>query len=87
MDALIGEYERVKKSNFELKFRYPTKEELEHLTLVHRDMSGKDQKDWEKRLKSVDGLIDDLEHHRILPEDIDSEQLARLRDLLKSAGA
>ncbi|MDE2716406.1 MAG: ATP-binding domain-containing protein, partial [Chloroflexota bacterium] len=87
MDSLIEEYEQVKKANFELSFRYPTEDELEQLTVVHRDMSDKEQKDWQKRLKSVDGLIDDLQHGRILREDIDAEQLATLRELLGAAGA
>lgn len=87
MDSLIEEYEQVGTANFELSFRYPTQDELEHLTVVHRDMSGKEQKDWEKRLKSVDGLIDDLQHGRILLQDIDGEQLATLRELLEATGA
>jgi superfamily I DNA and RNA helicase len=87
MDSLIEEYEQVKKANFELSFRYPTQDELEKLTVVHRDMSGKKKKDWEKSLESVAGLIDDLKHRRILLEDIDGEQLATLRELLGAAGA
>ena len=86
MASLIEEYEQIEKANFELSFRYPSQSELEHLTVVHRDMSEKEQKDWEKRLKSVAGLIDDLQHRRILLEDIDGEQLATLRDLLGAAG-
>ena len=70
-----------------MSFRYPTEDELEQLTVVHRDMSGKEQKDWQNRLKSVEGLIDDLQHRRILLEDIDGEQLATLRELLGAAGA
>ena len=86
MASLIEEYEQIKKANFELSFHYPSQAELEHLTVVHRDMSEKEKKDWEKRLKSVAGLIDDLQHRRILLEDIDGEQLATLRDLLGAAG-
>ena len=87
MTSLIEEYEQIRGANFELSFRYPTQDELEHLTVVHRDMSDKEQKDWEKRLESVDGLIDDLQHGRILLEDIDGDQLATLRELLGAAGA
>ena len=86
MASLIDEYEHVKNEKFELSFRYPTQRELEHLTLVHRDMSDKEQQDWEKRLKSVAGLVDDLQHRRLLIEDIDAEQLATLRDLLGGVG-
>ena len=50
-------------------------------------MSERERKDWENRLKSVDGLIHDLKHGRILLEDIDGEQLATLRELLGAAGA
>ena len=87
MSALIDEYEQVRNANFELSFRYPTQDELEQLTVVHRDMSDKERQDWQKRLKSVEGLIDDLRHRRILREDIDGEQLATLRELLGAAGA
>ena len=87
MTSLIEEYKQVSAAKFELSFRYPTQDELERLTVVHRDMSDKEQKDWEKRLKSLDGLIDDLQHRRILLEDIDGEQLATLRELLGAAGA
>ena len=87
MSALIDEYEQVRNANFELSFRYPTQGELEQLTVVHRDMSDKERQDWQKRLKSVEGLIDDLQHRRILLEDIDGEQLTTLRELLGEAGA
>ncbi len=87
MSSLIDEYEQVRNANFELSFRYPTQDELEQLTVVHRDMSDKERQDWQKRLKSVEGLIDDLRHRRILREDIDGEQLATLRELLGEAGA
>lgn len=86
MTSLIEEYEQIKKANFELSFRYPTQDELERLTVVHRDMSDQERKDWQKRLESVDGLIDDLRHRRILLEDIDGEQLATLRELLGVTG-
>ena len=86
MTALMDEYERIKHAKFELSFRYPTQRELEHLTVVHRDISGKEQKDLDKRLQSVAGLVEDLQHRRILVEDIDGEQLATLRDLLGVAG-
>ena len=39
MDALISEFQELKRNDFELKFIYPTAEEREKLRIVHRDMS------------------------------------------------
>lgn len=44
MQELMEEFGRLKEQEFELKFKYPTKEQREHLRIVHRDMSSEVQK-------------------------------------------
>lgn len=58
MDKLIEEYKEVKSKNFELDFIYPTKEEIERMNLIHRDIT----KDEEELIKSEVGLFSDIKN-------------------------
>ncbi len=82
MEALNSEYRRIRESHFELAFRYPTKRELEELTIVHRDMSAAEEKEVLERRRALSRLVTDLKEGRIYPEDLDDADLAALRDLI-----
>lgn len=83
MKRLIEEYERLKAKQFELRFKYPTKEERKQLMIVHRDMSAAERKRVEDRERGLIELIADLESGKIHPEDLSDDLKSRLRDLLR----
>jgi superfamily I DNA and RNA helicase len=41
MDKLISEYNEVKANNFTLQFKYPSKEQIKRMNLIHRDITDK----------------------------------------------
>ena len=82
MKKLSKEYERLKEQEFELRFNYPTQEQREHLRIVHRDMSRKEQQQLQNRQKGLNVLINDIEAGSVHIEDLNIELVARLRRLL-----
>ena len=84
MQLLAHEFSRLSDANFELQFRYPTRAELEKMTIVHRDMSAREQAELRQHKQSLSRLVDDLASERLFPEDLDEVTLSRLRDLLGS---
>lgn len=86
MDRLIEEFSRLKQNDFELRFTYPTREQREHLRIVHRDMTEAERKRVESREKSLSDLIKDLETGRVLPEHIDRDLREKLMKLLMNKG-
>lgn len=84
MQVLAAEHEELVRNDFELRFTYPTQDEREHLRVVHRDMSEAERRRARKYQKNVVDLADGLESGEIDLEDMDAEQLARLRTLLAS---
>ena len=71
MNALIQEYERLKKRNYELKFTYPTKEQREQLKIIHRDMTTAESKQLRKHQQSIYDLLKDLDSGKVHREDLD----------------
>ena len=78
MDSLIAEFNRLKESDFMLRFLYPTAEQRENLRIVHRDMKIVDQETLEDRQPEVQLLLEDWEAGNIRAEDA----MSRLRELL-----
>lgn len=83
MDGLISEYEQVKAHNFTLDFVYPTKNERDHMNVVNRDMSEAEKARIRSSKNNMAGLIANLESGQIFLEDLDKEQVDRLRMLLE----
>ncbi len=83
MRSLIDEYAELKQKNFELRFRYPTLEEREKLSIVHRDRTPEERSRLTARNRSVQHLVQDLEKGNLLPEDLDADLIEKLSDLLK----
>lgn len=82
MSALADEYATVRQSDFELRFRYPTKTELDQLTIIHRDISDAEQRELEERRAALSSLVQDLKEGRIFAEDLNESDLSALREIL-----
>lgn len=83
MQSLIDEFNTLKELNFELNFRYPTQNEREKLSIVHRDMTDAERNRLINRKKDFRELINDLENGNIKPEDLDDDLIVKLGELLK----
>ncbi len=83
MNALIGEYNRLRDHNFELDFTYPTVEQREQLKVIHRDMTTEENKQRQRYQNVLTKLVEDLEAGRLQPEDLDEVSRAKLRQLLE----
>jgi len=83
MDALTREYEVLKAQNFSLNFRYPSAEERERMRVIHRDMTEAERKRVRDSNQELGRLVQDLEHGRVRPEDLDETTVDRLKSLLK----
>ena len=82
MDRLIDEFCRLEQANFELRFRYPTREELTELTIVHRDMTDADQRKLSNRQRTLSELIRDIKTGKMFLQDFDSDDIESLREIL-----
>ena len=81
MKALKDEYEKLKHKEFKLHFVYPDEDQRKRLQIVHRDMTGAERNQLQKRQKSLGELIKDLEAGTIRPEDL-GDDLMKLKELL-----
>jgi superfamily I DNA and RNA helicase len=82
MAQLAEEFARVRANEFTLAFTYPTRAELETISILHRDMSPQAQARRGKREESVQQLVRDFETGELYPEDLSPELLQRLRQIL-----
>ncbi|NOQ77269.1 MAG: AAA family ATPase [Methylococcaceae bacterium] len=82
MQRLIEEYEMLKQHLFQLDFNYPTKEQREHLKMIHRDMTVQERKRLEERKNDLSQLVNDLEDGSVLLDDLDDDLRQKLRVLL-----
>ena len=82
MRALVSEFERIKKNNFELKFRYPTAKEREQLKIVHRDVSAEESKRLKRRQQSIVDWVNEVRQGRAHLEDLEADVRQSLLDAL-----
>lgn len=82
MSKLINEFNTVKDNDFKLEFEYPTKELRDKLNIVNRDMSTNEKKDLKKADNSLNRLVDTLENSEIQLDDLDPNQIDKLKQLL-----
>lgn len=82
MKALAEEYQQLKERDFQLEFRYPTKEQRDELKVVHRDRSVSDRNRMVKQKTALDLIIADLESGKLRREDIDLDRIQKLKNLL-----
>ena len=83
MKELTREYEALKAQRFVLSFRYPSAEERTRLRVIHRDMTQAERKRVEGRNRSLNDLIQDIEHGDVHMEDLDEAMLNKLETLLQ----
>lgn len=82
MDELMHEFYSLKDANFELRFKYPTEEERNKLSIIHRDMSHEERKKFDESKKGLNQVLKALESGAINREDLDEDMLEKLRELL-----
>ncbi|MCC6157740.1 MAG: DEAD/DEAH box helicase [Deltaproteobacteria bacterium] len=87
MSNLEREYKRVKKNLYKLSFRYPTEDERKKINIVNRDMTETEIQKVKKGKKELATLIEDLSAGRLYVEDLGSEQVEKLRNLLEAKRA
>lgn len=83
MKSLTREYEKVKENNFTLDFTYPTKAQREHMNVVNRDMSASEKNKVQINKNHLKNLIEDLTDGKIYREDLGTEEINKLMELLK----
>jgi len=82
MQKLADEYNRVKENNFELKFTYPTKEQMEHMNIVNRDMSPEEKNKIKRSEKNISEFLYDLKNGKLKKEDLPKELIEQLKELI-----
>jgi superfamily I DNA and RNA helicase len=86
MTLLQQEFESVKSNNFQLKFNYPTKNLRKKLNIVNRDMTEEEKRKVRKVDNSLGDLVQSLDNGNIHLEDLDSDQIQKLKKLLGNKG-
>ncbi len=84
MKLLQQEFEAVKNNEFQLKFNYPTKKLRKKLNIVNRDMTEEEKRKVRKVDDSLGELVQNLDNGNIHLEDLDSDQIQKLKKLLES---
>jgi superfamily I DNA and RNA helicase len=72
MNKLIQEYESVKENNFEMKFTYPTQDEIDMKNIIHRDITEDEERKIRKdveSIKNIMGVIKQIEQKETYLED------------------
>jgi superfamily I DNA and RNA helicase len=80
--ALEEEYQRLKNNDFKLIFSYPTKEEQDKINIVNRDMAYQERKALSEGRYSLERFLGAFKSGTIRKEDIPSQVLDQLRELL-----
>ena len=81
MDSLIGEIDTLRKNDFKLKFKYPTKEELKKLRKIHKDLN-QSEKD---AYTQIENLKNQIKNGNIDPnvfKNLDAETKTILKSII-----
>ena len=84
MDKLIEEYQLIKSNHFHLNFSYPTSEMRETLNIINREMTNEELHKLKKGQVELKNLVRNLESGQVLIEDLEKEQVDKLKELLFS---
>lgn len=82
MAELKTEFEKAKEAGFELRFKYPTEEERNQMTIVNRDMSREERQRFDKKRISLLDIIESLESGDTFIEDYPEDLIIKLRTFL-----
>ncbi len=61
MQSLINEFNKIKKNNFKLNFIYPSKEEIERINIIHRDITKEEERKLKRDVDTLNNLKDIVE--------------------------
>lgn len=84
MKELNREFERVRDADFELRFRYPTGEELKRIATLHRDMDPREQREQIVDQQRTKKLITALKAGEVLLEELEPELQELLAPLVSA---
>ncbi len=84
MEKLCDEYNKIKDSDFKLCFKYPSKEEMDKLRVINRDLTESEKRRQKKTLDNAKNLAQELHSGNLRPEDIDPQTRQQLELLLFS---
>lgn len=82
MQELMDEFEEVRKSDFRLRFVYPTAAMRRTMNIVNRDMTEVEKAATKDSMQQLNKLIDDVEAGRVRVDDLPEETLVRLRAII-----
>jgi superfamily I DNA and RNA helicase len=86
MKKLKEEFGRVESHNFELQFVYPNEETRKHLRVINRDLTPEEQRNIKGARSSLTNLITDITAGKVRLEDLDKQEIEKLRNILSGAG-
>lgn len=79
MEGLTAEFSKIKSNNYHLSFQYPTEEEMNHLNVIHRELTSEEKKKIEKGNDEAKGLLEKLENNEIKIEDLSPDIIEKLK--------
>ncbi len=85
MNHLIDEYKQVKAKNYELDFVYPTKEEIEKMNIIHRDITKTEEDAIRNEVESLFGtkeILKKIRRKEVYIEDYPDEVQELIKKLL-----
>jgi len=82
MKKLMNEYDHLRSKNFQLEFDYPTKEQINKLRLIHRDIQKEDIERVATNGDYLTRLLEDFESGNIRREDLSEDLKIKLQALL-----
>jgi superfamily I DNA and RNA helicase len=85
MALLKEEVAMIKQKDYKLEFMYPTKVEMNKLNIIHRDKTKGEINEIERTNKDLKKLIESLESGKLHKEDLSSENLSRLKELVDAS--
>lgn len=83
MEELIKEIDTTIKSEFVLRFKYPTLREREELNIIHRDRTESEKREIEKKNNVLKDIAKALENGDISKFDLDKDTVKNIIDKLK----
>src|ERR1035437_610974 len=82
MKKLELEFNKLKKNDFSLEFKYPTEPERNNLNIVNRDMTRSEERKITKRRSELNAILDSIQSGETMIDDYPKDVLAKLRKLL-----
>ena len=89
MKLLQQEFESVRNNDFQLKFKYPTKEFRKKLNIVNRDMTEKEKRrvrDEVQSIKNIQSIVNKINNRETYLEDYPANIQEFIKPLLKHQG-